>query len=113
MARSLLAVSRDIDPRVLEPFEIRQLSLAVTHAAITNWEYMDIIRRYAEPKCSEHLQKSIETIDKILDTRVLATPLKALFGVHGLRSDKDFASLIEVRLGYRRMDQLYSHRFHC
>lgn len=69
---------------------------AVTHAAIINWEYMDIIRRYADPTCSLHLQKAIETIDTILDHRVLSAPLKALFGVHGLNHDVDFVSLIEV-----------------
>ncbi|KAJ3799815.1 serine carboxypeptidase S28-domain-containing protein [Lentinula aff. detonsa] len=71
-------------------------SSAVTHAAIINWEYMDIIRRYADPVCSTHLQESIKTIDSILDHRVLSTPLKALFGVHGLQHDVDFVSLIEV-----------------
>ncbi|KAJ4482389.1 serine carboxypeptidase S28-domain-containing protein [Lentinula aciculospora] len=74
-------------------------SSAVTHAAIINWEYMDIIRRYADPTCSTHLQKSIGTIDSILDRRVLSTPLKALFGVHGLKHDVDFVSLIESPLG--------------
>ncbi|KAF8827873.1 hypothetical protein HHX47_DHR4000693 [Lentinula edodes] len=74
-------------------------SSAVTHAAIINWEYMDIIRRYADPTCSLHLQKAIETIDTILDHRVLSAPLKALFGVHGLKHDVDFVSLIESPLG--------------
>ncbi|KAJ3833081.1 serine carboxypeptidase S28-domain-containing protein [Lentinula raphanica] len=74
-------------------------SSAVTHAAIINWEYMDIIRRYADPTCSSHLQESIKTIDTILDHRVLSTPLKALFGVHGLKHDVDFVSLIESPLG--------------
>ncbi|KIK69784.1 hypothetical protein GYMLUDRAFT_34181 [Collybiopsis luxurians FD-317 M1] len=74
-------------------------SSAVTHASILNWEYMDIIRRYADPKCSEHLQNSIKTIDSILDHRVLAKPLKRLFGVHGLKRDVDFVSLVESPLG--------------
>jgi hypothetical protein len=39
---------------------------AVTHAALSNWEYMDIIRQYAPSKCSDHLVNSIKTIDHIL-----------------------------------------------
>ncbi|KAF5344869.1 hypothetical protein D9758_011575 [Tetrapyrgos nigripes] len=74
-------------------------SSGVTHAAITNWEYMDVIRRAADPICSNHLQKSIETIDFILAHRVLSGPLKRLFGVHGLKHDVDFVSLIESPLG--------------
>ncbi|KAF9061459.1 serine carboxypeptidase S28-domain-containing protein [Rhodocollybia butyracea] len=74
-------------------------SSAVTHASITNWEYMDIIRRFADPTCSEHLQKSIETIDIILDHQVLSKPLKALFGIHGLQHDTDFVSVVENPLG--------------
>lgn len=73
---------------------------AVTHATIENWEYMEIIRNAADPKCSAHLEKSIRTID-----RILAVPqggikrrLKGLFGVADLEHDEDFVSLIEVSL---------------
>ncbi|THU97122.1 peptidase S28 [Dendrothele bispora CBS 962.96] len=77
-------------------------SSAVTHAAISNWEYMDVIRKAADPTCSKHLQNSVETIDAILahDTHgLLAKPLKALFGIHDLKHDVDFVSLIESPLG--------------
>ncbi|RDB14917.1 putative extracellular serine carboxypeptidase [Hypsizygus marmoreus] len=74
-------------------------SSAVTHAALTNWEYMEVIRRAADPKCSSHLESSIVTIDNFLDHRVFAKPLKALFGLKNLTHDDDFVSLIESPLG--------------
>ncbi|KAG5646028.1 hypothetical protein DXG03_004630 [Asterophora parasitica] len=71
----------------------------VTHASLSNWEYMEIIRRAADPKCSSNLENSVSTIDKILDHPRLAGHLKGLFGVKGLQHDEDFASLIESPLG--------------
>lgn len=62
-----------------------------------NWEYMEIIRKAANPECSRHLEMSILAIDHILlDLPLLRKPLKALFGVAELEHDDDFASLIEV-----------------
>ncbi|KAI0365716.1 peptidase S28 [Pilatotrama ljubarskyi] len=74
-------------------------SSGVTHASIENWEYMEIIRRAADPRCSEHLQSSIEIIDALLDVPITRTPLKALFGLAQLRHDEDFVSLLESPLG--------------
>ncbi|KAK7022095.1 serine carboxypeptidase S28-domain-containing protein [Favolaschia claudopus] len=74
-------------------------SSAVTHAAIINWEYMEIIRNAADPVCSRHLENSIKTIDSILSSGRLKQPLKALFGLSDLRHDDDFASVIESPLG--------------
>jgi hypothetical protein len=68
----------------------------VTHAAIINWEYMEIIRNAADPICSGHLENSIKTIDSILSSGRLTRPLKALFGLSDLRHDDDFASVIEA-----------------
>jgi hypothetical protein len=59
------------------------------------WEYMEIIRQAAEPKCAGHLEKSIETIDNILG-KSLSQALKGLFGLGGLHHDEDFAALITV-----------------
>ncbi|KAK0243912.1 serine carboxypeptidase S28-domain-containing protein [Armillaria nabsnona] len=75
-------------------------SSGVTHATIVYWEYWDTIRTAAEPKCSYHIQKSIETIDKLLSTKRLSRPLKALFGLPDLQHDEDFVSLLETPLGY-------------
>ncbi|KAK0441668.1 serine carboxypeptidase S28-domain-containing protein, partial [Armillaria borealis] len=75
-------------------------SSGVTHATIVYWEYWDTIRTAAEPKCSYHIQKSIETIDRLLSTKRLAHPLKALFGLPDLQHDEDFVSLLETPLGY-------------
>ena len=68
----------------------------VTHASLENWEYMEIIRRAADVKCSGNLQLSVNIIDSMLSNRLTRTPLKALFGLAGLELDEDFASLIEV-----------------
>ena len=59
------------------------------------WEYMEVIRQAAEPKCADHLQKSIETIDDILG-KPFSKTLKGLFGLRGLQHDEDFAALIAV-----------------
>jgi len=59
---------------------------------------MEVIRAAADPKCSSHIQKSIETIDLILDQHRFAHPLKALFGLAGLEHDVDFVSLLESPL---------------
>ncbi|CCM03509.1 uncharacterized protein FIBRA_05643 [Fibroporia radiculosa] len=69
-------------------------SSGVTHAAIEHWEYMDIIRRAADPECSANIQSAIEAIDTILSISQLRTPLKGLFGLAGLEHDEDFASLL-------------------
>ena len=72
------------------------LRTAVTHAAIENWEYMEIIRQAADPKCAQHLEKSIQIIDHLLSVPFLNRRVKALFGVADLEHDEDFVSLIEV-----------------
>ncbi|KAJ8495194.1 hypothetical protein ONZ45_g12967 [Pleurotus djamor] len=74
-------------------------SSGVTHAALSNWQYMDIIRRAADQTCMNHLTKSIEIIDAILTTRVFARPLKGLFGLADLKHDVDFVSVLESPLG--------------
>ena len=69
----------------------------MTHAVLTNWEYMDVIRLAADPKCSANLVNSITTIDRLLKLRRLRGPLKKLFGLGGLESDQDFVSVLTVR----------------
>lgn len=85
-----------------------------------NWEYMDIIRTAADPKCSAHLENTIETIDGILarEDRIglfLKQRLKALFGVADLEHDDDFASLVEVckKLFYRTPASILTLSFSC
>jgi len=68
----------------------------VTHAVITSWEYMDVIRLVADPKCSSNLVNSIATIDRLLRLDRLRGPLKRLFGLGGLESDQDFVSVLTV-----------------
>ena len=75
--------------------------LAVTHADITNWQYMEVIRRSAPEACARHLENSIQTIDAILSRGGFpARALKALFGLSGLEHDDDFASVLSSPLGY-------------
>ena len=72
--------------------------LAVTHASLQNWAYMDIIREAADPKCSDHIVNSISTIDDILANApsFFKRQLKNLFGLGDLEHDEDFASILEV-----------------
>ncbi|KAI0041435.1 peptidase S28 [Auriscalpium vulgare] len=74
-------------------------SSAVTHAALINWEYMDVIRLAADPKCSANLVRSITVIDSLLKVPRLRNPLKALFDLSGLENDQDFVSVLEWPLG--------------
>ncbi|THH11148.1 hypothetical protein EW145_g846 [Phellinidium pouzarii] len=75
-------------------------SSGVTHATLELWEYMDVIRRAADPQCAEHLVKSISAIDHVLlHQPYLSKPLKALFGLAGLEHNDDFASLLTSPLG--------------
>ncbi|KIY51723.1 peptidase S28 [Fistulina hepatica ATCC 64428] len=75
-------------------------SSAVTHADIINWEYMDVIRRYAPERCSSHLVNVITTIDAVLAHGGLPVrALKSLFGLGALEHDEDFVSVLEAPLG--------------
>ena len=71
---------------------------------------MDLIRQAADPKCSDHLVKSIDTIDKILEYGKpwVKKQLKGLFGLAGLEADDDFVSVLEVRAGTIRMSECSS-----
>ena len=82
-------------------------SSAVTHAALENWEYMEIIREAADPKCSGHIVGSIGTVDDILlgGNKFLKTQLKKLFGLSELEHDEDFVSVLEVRASLHITDQ--------
>ncbi|KXN80843.1 putative serine protease EDA2 [Leucoagaricus sp. SymC.cos] len=74
-------------------------SSGVTHAAVENWQYMEIIRKAADPKCSAHLENSVAVIDTILLSGLFKKQLKGLFGLADLKHDDDFASLISNVLG--------------
>ncbi|KAG8798043.1 hypothetical protein FRC17_007571, partial [Serendipita sp. 399] len=75
-------------------------SSAVTHATIDNWEYMDIIRTAAPDLCSSLIQTSVAEIDSLIANSTLRTPLKALFGLRGLKHDDDFGAVLAWPLGY-------------
>ncbi|KZP31567.1 peptidase S28 [Athelia psychrophila] len=80
-------------------------SSGVTHATLSNWEYMEVIRLAAEPKCAAHLVGAIESIDSILALSReggrragMGKMLKGLFGLASLENDEDFVSLLEAPL---------------
>ena len=82
--------------------------IAVTHASLENWEYSEIIRKAADPKCSAHLENAIQTIDGILTYEgrfgvTLKRRLKGLFGVADLQHDDDFATLLRVCLSDQQL----------
>lgn len=83
------------------PLNNRPLSslLGVTHAALQNWQYMEVIRTAADAKCSSNLVNSIREIDAILahSPNFIKRQLKRLFGLQNLENDDDFASMMEVR----------------
>jgi hypothetical protein len=84
------------------------LRQAVTHAALTNWEYMDVIRTFADPVCSANLVHSVAIIDTLINIPVVKDHLKGLFNLSGLSSDQDFASVIEVFTSAPSLDTSYS-----
>jgi hypothetical protein len=75
-------------------------SSGVTHAALSNWEYMEVIRLAADKKCSRNLQHGIEQVDHIIlkdKSKLLA--LKSLFGLQNVTHSDDFASVLQNPLG--------------
>ena len=87
------------------PITVLRLHLcvtAVTHASIELWEYMDVIRRSADRRCSRHLENLAVMIDSMLSHPGTRKAVKALFGLSGLEHDYDFVSTIEVSVQVRR-----------
>lgn len=70
---------------------------AVTHADLSNWEYYDVIRQAADPRCSANILSAIETIDILLEDPNVKDSVKDLFGLKNLKHDDDFASVLGVR----------------
>ncbi|KAG2370312.1 serine carboxypeptidase S28-domain-containing protein [Suillus spraguei] len=75
-------------------------SSAVTHAALSNWEYHDIIRNAADPTCAGHLEHATLAIDALLSVPFAKRFIKSLFGLEDLAHDDDFVSVLEAPLGY-------------
>ncbi|TFY54686.1 hypothetical protein EVG20_g9606 [Dentipellis fragilis] len=74
-------------------------SSGVTHAAITNWEYMDVIRLAANKTCSGNLVQAVAEVDKLLQSPATHNQTRALFGLTGIVHDDDFVSTISDPLG--------------
>ncbi|KAF9449110.1 peptidase S28 [Macrolepiota fuliginosa MF-IS2] len=75
-------------------------SSAITHATLENWQFHDVIRRSAEPRCAGYLEKATEVIDNILDGGIGKRRFKGLFGLSDLKHDDDFVSLITFPLAH-------------
>ena len=71
-------------------------SIGVTHASLSNWEYMEVIRNAADPKCSNHLEKIIEMVDSLLQIPLMNGVVKNIFGLSNLEHDQDFVSVLSV-----------------
>jgi hypothetical protein len=71
---------------------------AVTHATLENWQYMDVVRTAADPKCSAHLVDFVSTIDSVLTNapEIFKIGFKSLFGLQDLEHDDDFVSVLMV-----------------
>ena len=59
---------------------------------------MDVIRRFADPKCSQHLENLAVVIDSMLSKPGTRQAIKALFGLSALEHDYDFVTTIEVSI---------------
>lgn len=57
---------------------------------------MDIIRKAADPECSDALVNSVAIVDKVLAIPALKKHFKSLFGLGDLEDDVDFVSVLEV-----------------
>ena len=88
----------------LDGSEPPRFPTAVTHASVELWEYMDVIRRFADRRCSQHLENLTVTIDSMLSQHGTRKAVKVLFGLSALEHDYDFVSTIEVsvQLGRRQ-----------
>ncbi|KAL4062844.1 serine carboxypeptidase S28-domain-containing protein [Scleroderma citrinum] len=75
-------------------------SSAVTHATLSNWEYHDIIRQAADPRCSANIENTIQIVDQLLGVPYIKPLIKRLFGLQDLEHDDDFASVLEIPLAY-------------
>lgn len=63
---------------------------------LENWQYMEVIRTAADPKCSSRLQAAINTIDLLLESPLTARQIKSVFGLPDLEHNEDFAALLQV-----------------
>ncbi|KAF9643255.1 peptidase S28 [Thelephora ganbajun] len=92
------AGARAAHMRVLHPGLVfgAVASSAVTHASVELWEYMDVIRRFANRKCSWHLENLAVTIDSMLSQPGTRKAVKTLFGLSALEHDYDFVTTIEM-----------------
>ncbi|GJJ13198.1 hypothetical protein Clacol_007449 [Clathrus columnatus] len=75
-------------------------SSAVVHAAVSYWEYYDLIRNYTSISCRDAIENTVKTVDFLLDlSKPTRTWVKHLFGLVGLQDDADFASVLSSPLG--------------
>lgn len=75
-------------------------SSGVTHAALSNWEYYEIIRNAADPTCARQLEHATLAVDALLSVPYVKRYIKSLFGLEDLAHDDDFISVLESPLGY-------------
>ena len=59
---------------------------------------MDTIRRFADQRCSRHLESLAVMIDFMLSQPGTRSTVKKLFGLSALEHDYDFITTIEVSI---------------
>ncbi|TCD65141.1 hypothetical protein EIP91_003034 [Steccherinum ochraceum] len=75
-------------------------SSGVTYANIKDWQYYDIIRRFADQDCMKQVQTTIEEVDALLAKKGQARDvIRQTFGLGNLTHDEDFGSTLSSPLG--------------
>lgn len=99
--KRLVETEPSYSPSLLRMFRLcrRGNPTAVTHAAIDYSDYFEVIRRTNNQTCIQHIQSAVATVDRVLDIPLMSSPLKALFGLQGLKHDDDFVSVLVEPLG--------------
>lgn len=72
-------------------------SSGVTYAAISDWEYFDIIRQFAPADCVKQLATAVEEFDSLLTlSNTTRQAIKTLYGLPNVTHDADVGSLLAV-----------------
>lgn len=73
-------------------------SSGVTFATIDNWQYYDIIRRFADQDCIKQVETTVLELDKLLSSNSTRSLIQGFFGVPNITHVEDVGNLISVRL---------------
>ncbi|KAK7690876.1 hypothetical protein QCA50_005978 [Cerrena zonata] len=74
-------------------------SSGVTFATIDNWQYYDIIRRFADQDCIKQVETTVLELDKLLSSNSTRSLIQGFFGVPNITHVEDVGNLISFPLG--------------